>query len=192
MSTATDALRRQRRLRVIEIAILILGVADLALTAGSFMMILSVAVIALMAYSLRVNVRTVRLIQRTHRPWPDYSAIAAMEQEIWGETFAHEGAPERRQRETGADVAALHAQMDDLAEQATIRRLAACWHCGTVPTLVNGLCPGCYRILKGWGIQAQRPACPQGHPDRRWVEGCGEVCPTCDDARNARSNLRWN
>lgn len=211
MRTATDALRRQRRLRVIEVAILILGVADLVLNLGSLMVLMPVFVVALMAWALRVNARTVRLIQHTNRPRPDYAAIARMEREVYGKAFEHAGGERQRQladnaaalnatvAAIGVSVAEINASMNDLAEHATIRRLAPCWHCGQVPTLASGVCQGCYRMLKGYGIQPAkvRPVryatCAEGHPDPLWVEGRGQVCQKCDKRRDRehRSNLRW-
>lgn len=115
--------------------------------------------------------------RKRERPRPDYAAIAAMEREVYGEAFEHEGAPKPVRTVSGPHGLPAAAQ--------------ACWHCGD-RARIRGLCLPCSKMLKGWGIEPQRTICPQGHPDRRWVEGRGEVCPTCDDARNARSNLRWN
>jgi uncharacterized protein YdbL (DUF1318 family) len=54
-------------------------------------------------------------LRKIYRAVPDYAAIAAMEREVYGETFTHEGAPK-------PDAAAeLHAMMDDLADRATER-----------------------------------------------------------------------
>lgn len=119
-------LGRQRRLRRIEIAILVLGAVFAALDAlaGSPLLILAAVIVALMVFSLRLNVRTVRSIKRADRPCPDYSAIAAMEREVYGETFKHDGAPQRTASslESRWDGRTTHP---DTTEPGTVEQYAA-------------------------------------------------------------------
>jgi len=98
MSVTKNALRQQRRLRLVEIALLAAGVAIgiVDVLTGSLMVLLAIAIVAVMAWALRLNTVTVRRIKEAARPRPDYTRIASLEREVYGKTFEHEGAPEIR------------------------------------------------------------------------------------------------
>ena len=173
-----------RVFRVILLAYAAALVAFEMVTRG-YVPVYTLAVIGFMLSVVGFQTYVVRRQRRIdaikNRPRADYASIAAMEREIYGETFEHDGAPKPVRTVSGPHGSPAASR--------------ACWHCGTPSSSrINGLCTGCYKMLKGYGIETRRPAtCPQGHPGRRWVEGRGEACPTCDDARDERrSNLRWN
>jgi hypothetical protein len=92
-------------------------------------------------------------LRKIYRAVPDYAAIAAMEREVYGETFTHEGAPKPD------TVAELHAMMDDLADRATERRLSerGCGICGYGAAWMGGMCADCYRQGEGRGRLRRAP-----------------------------------
>ena len=81
-------------------AILILDTADW-INLGH-VVLWELAVLAFVASVIGFQAFVIRRQERLDRPRPDYSAIAAMEREVYGETFEHDGGPE-----TAPPVAAL-------------------------------------------------------------------------------------
>ena len=121
-------------------------------------------------------------------PRPDYSAIARMEREVYGETFKHEGAP--RTSALDPEVAQLHAMMDDLAERATARQERArarcyCNYCRGRAGAYGAEAKALYRAeaSAAMAMTAQPVTCKRGHPDQLWVEERGQMCPTCERHR---------
>ena len=119
------------------------------------------------------------------RPRPDYSLIAAMEREIYGETFKHDGAPLPPPRV----VSGPHG----------LSAPRACGLCGIPGTFARGLCGDCYRAHRVAGVRhlaaspGAKPVCEQGHGDQIWVEEHGQMCPQCErmDRDYSPRNLRW-
>jgi hypothetical protein len=68
---------------------LALGVFDLS--RGHVFGLISLVMVAAVTATMVFQTRVIRRIERQNRPRPDYSAIAAMEREVYGETFRHEG-----------------------------------------------------------------------------------------------------
>lgn len=99
----------------------------------------------------------------TRRPLSNASAIAAMEREIYGETFGHAGGEEQQQ----ARVRAI-ARREGL-------------DAGAFETLI--------REFRAKGEASVRVTCEQGHGDQIWAEGRGQMCPQCDEYRP--HNIRW-
>lgn len=114
----TRKVRRWRMLNFVAVGINI-GALILSLLADSPLMIVQFVLIPILIWSIWIQTISIRRVaareREAARPRPDYSAIARMEREVWGETFKHEGAPD-------ASVADLNAMMDDLAERATAMR----------------------------------------------------------------------
>ena len=87
-----------RRVRVLQIAAIIINIAVLALdlVRGSFLTArLPIAFIIALTVAVRVHSGTIKRREWLDRPRPDYAAIARMEREVYGEAFKHEGAPAR-------------------------------------------------------------------------------------------------
>ena len=126
MSTAKpkDRAKPTRWLRRVLAVILLwnLGSGIQELAAGRLFWLVSLAGVLMLAAVMAFQTYVIRRLDRQRlerlRPRPDYSSIAAMEEDIYGETFEHEGAPEP----ASGSVAELHAMMDDLADRATKRR----------------------------------------------------------------------
>lgn len=136
-----------RAVRWVQVAGFLVVTADLVrylleghATSGVF------AAVMVVYWSLLFCVQTklVHLREAINRPRPDYASIAAMERDVYGETFEHEGAP--RKSALDPDVAKLHAIMDDLAGRATAR--SECISCGYPRTIASGRCGACYRQWK--------------------------------------------
>ena len=72
----------------------------------------------------------------------DYSLIARMEREVWGETFEHAGAP----RPAISPVTSIADLLGPLPPGVSPHR-AACLRCGApqARVLFDGHCPACYR-----------------------------------------------
>jgi hypothetical protein len=67
------------------------GIYDFAM--GRIFGLISFACVAALVVTMTWQTRVIHRIERANRPRPDYSLIAAMEREVYGETFGHEGAP---------------------------------------------------------------------------------------------------
>jgi hypothetical protein len=95
-------IRKYRVLRVAATAAVVANVVTFAmnLAIGSLVAILPavlvIAAVLMAMWETRLisgqRQREAELLRETH-PRPDYAAIAAMELEIWGRAFEHEGAP---------------------------------------------------------------------------------------------------
>ena len=129
---------------------------------------LLVLVMCLQTFVIRRQRRTDAIASR---PRPDYSAIAAMEREVYGETFEHEGAPKPftypsaallppkgygvTMAEFGENLARL-GRSDSLPSVRPVRMVAGqtkmCKRCMTPYARLDGFCSRCYRTCK----QAQR------------------------------------
>jgi hypothetical protein len=67
------------------------GIYDLAM--GRVFGLISFACVLGLTATMAWQTKTIHRVERANRPRPDYGAIAAMEREVYGETFEHEGAP---------------------------------------------------------------------------------------------------
>lgn len=84
-----------RAWRVFLYAVLLINVGSLVLDAlvGTWFAILPAIMIVGLVAVTRLHAKTIARREYLDRPRPDYSLIAAMEQEVYGETFEHEGTP---------------------------------------------------------------------------------------------------
>lgn len=79
-----------------------LGMGSYDLARGYLFGLVSFACVLGLVAAMTYQTKVIRRVERANRPRPDYSAIAAMEREIYGETFEHDGAvnrPARRETE---------------------------------------------------------------------------------------------
>lgn len=86
-----------RRVRAFQVAALVYNLGSFiyhAVIGGVAGMILGAACIAALAVGIRWITGKIGYLDALDRPRPDYSAIAAMERDIYGETFGHDGAPD--------------------------------------------------------------------------------------------------
>lgn len=90
-----NGVRAVRSWRIFNVVTLAFNLLLLTLNAvsGNILAVVNAAAVAILVAAVYVNTRTIHRIQERDRPRPDYAAIAAMERDIWGETFRHEGAP---------------------------------------------------------------------------------------------------
>ena len=112
--------RQFHRRFILLISLGALVIANFDLAAGHWLVTLTVAICAAAGITYFAVTRP-HLIRR-----PDYSLIARMEREIYGEAFSHDGAPE-------------------VAASTRIAR-SSC-HCGA-PALARGSCPDCLRRIR--------------------------------------------
>lgn len=103
-----------------------------------------IAAIVIMLWAVRRNARRIASARRDLRR-PDYSRIAAMEREIYGRAFSHDGAPVMITERDEETRAALY---------------------GPVPTLADRLTPAEYAARR------RRQLCERHSPARVYVEGC--------------------
>lgn len=107
------SVRTLRGVRYAQIGGLLLGIADLAenITIGH-LFIAGVAAVLIAFWLVLISAQTWLIGNRKRldrhreyldRPRPDYSAIAAMEREIWGEAFEHDRAPQPQGQDRSAD-----------------------------------------------------------------------------------------
>jgi hypothetical protein len=82
-----------RRARYGQVAALTANVGTLAfnLVVSPWVALVPLACIIALALAIWMTTRTIRRREYLDRPRPDYAAIAAMEREVYGETFRHEG-----------------------------------------------------------------------------------------------------
>jgi hypothetical protein len=118
--SSVKTLRRTRKFQVGAIGLNVCTLTFNLLLGHYIVALIPVACIAVLSVAVRVQTGTIRRREYADRPRPDYASIAAMERDLYGETFEHEGAP--RKSALDPDVAKLHAMMDDLAERATAKR----------------------------------------------------------------------
>lgn len=95
-----SALKFLRAFRILVVAALIavmaIGVQGAATTPISALYGFTAAILvteALLLLALAAQTRVIRRVEHANRPRPDYSAIAAMEREVYGRTFEHDGLP---------------------------------------------------------------------------------------------------
>jgi hypothetical protein len=69
----------------------VMAVLD-AIVAGLLAILPAVVLVALVV-TLRWETGVIRHLREVARPRPDYPVIAAMEREVYGQTFRHDGAP---------------------------------------------------------------------------------------------------
>ena len=89
-----------RRVRVLQIAAIIINIAVLAfdLVRGSFLLALvPIACIIALTVAVRVQSGTIKRREWLDRPRPDYAAIARMEREVYGEAFKRGPTPARQE-----------------------------------------------------------------------------------------------
>ena len=70
-----------------------LGIGIYDFTMGHLFGLISFACVLGLAAAMTYQTKVIHRVERANRPRPDYSAIARMEREVYGETFEHEGAP---------------------------------------------------------------------------------------------------
>ena len=106
MTIPTLNAKTLRMVRWVQVAGLILSAAELArgLLLPEYRGSALLAAIFIVFWTGLICMQTalIHRRERLERPRPDYSAIAAMEREVYGETFEHDGGPE-----TAPPVAAL-------------------------------------------------------------------------------------
>lgn len=87
--------RSARLWRIIAAACLVLDLLAFAynVSRGNDLLFFNALAAAISVIAIRVNTRVIRRQRVLDRPRPDYSAIARMERELYGETFKHDGAP---------------------------------------------------------------------------------------------------
>jgi len=91
--------RPLRAVRIFQIVALLYNAGSFAYHAaiGSvFGMIAGAVCVVALAVAIGWTTGKIRQREYLNRPRPDYAAIAAMERELYGEAFEHEGAPEAR------------------------------------------------------------------------------------------------
>jgi hypothetical protein len=108
------------------------GIGTLNVIAGSPAAFLSLVMVAALAATIAWQTKTIRQRVEQLRPRPDYSRIASMEREVWGEKFEHAGAPA------------------PLPRVVATRRTYACTKCGRAAHTSRRLCAGCYKKMN-WG-----------------------------------------
>lgn len=141
---------------------------------------ISLALLPAVALTLVWQVRYIhRADARRLRPRPDYSLIASMERELYGETFEHEGAPEQGWQEAGAFAISAPPTMPPEPPLPRPRRRddAKCW---------CSYCNGRRGVHGPDAIALYRAQCEAAMRESR--------CEKCDDDRGGwnGSNLRWN
>lgn len=164
----------RRALGIVLLGNLLVGILDAA--RGMAVAFLPFACVLSLGCVIAFQTYVLHRIDAQNKPRPDYSLIGAMEREVYGETFEHDGAPEKD------PIAELKAQMDDLAERAT-NRLS-----GREKQLrkrEEQMAP--YRWAMG--LPASRSSdtdiCPRGHEYFR--AGHDDRCYECEEERhNAR------
>ena len=70
-----------------------LGIGIYDFTMGHLFGLISFACVLGLAAVMTYQTKVIHRVERANRPRPDYSVIARMEREVYGETFEHEGAP---------------------------------------------------------------------------------------------------
>jgi len=108
------------------------GVFDLS--RGHIFGLLSLACVAAIAVTLAWQARYLRRAEIARRPRPDYAAIAAMEREIYGEAFKHEGMPGVSQPEPRRQTSYLrprhpHGYRDCDCGGSRRYDVDRCWQC---------------------------------------------------------------
>lgn len=128
-------LRRQmwaRRYNVfavaVNVAVLILNVA-----VGNWFAIWTAVLLVALGGALVFQTRNIRNLRERLRPRPDYSRIASMERDVWGEAFEHAGAPA------------------PLPRVVATRRTYACTVCGRDAHTTRRMCARCYKQQMKWG-----------------------------------------
>jgi len=186
-------MRSLRAWRVFLYAAILINLAALILDAlaGSVFVVAPVIMITALAVTIRVQTRNRRRREELDRPRPDYSAIAAMEREVYGETFDHDGAPSQKGR-SNPD-------------------LGRCDFCDR-PVYLGGMCLQCARKQKrsrvpfeddrramralaearrGTIVQPEAEL-PPGYVPPSAALTPRKPCRLCDRMeRGHRSNLRW-
>jgi hypothetical protein len=123
---------------IVNVVFLLLDAIDGGLAAAFG----NIIAIALCTVAIVAQTATIRRMDRERlaslQPHPDYSSIAAMEQEIYGETFEHEGAPKAagtgKQSGLGYAGATMPQTMEELEELVNDdARMAAILQAGRFP-----------------------------------------------------------
>lgn len=91
--------------------------------------VVNAAAVALLTLALFLETKAIRRIEHANRPRPDYSAIARMEREVYGETFQHDGAQPAKRARCYCDWcrgrAGVHGAAATALYQAQVAALAA-------------------------------------------------------------------
>jgi hypothetical protein len=175
-----------RAVRWLQIAGLLLSTADLVrdlLRGYQGDAIFAAVLIAFWSLMLCAQKKLIHRREELERPRPDYAAIAAMEREVYGETFEHEGAPKRHQgfelsapeimREARSalrkppkprrptfedDRRAMRALGE--ARRAAMAHAGECGMCGYGEARAGGMCASCYRQWREHcsNLRGERPS----------------------------------
>ena len=160
-----------RWMRVGQIGALALnaGVLAFGITRSAGLIILPlIACILGLLLAIRLQTKTIQRREYLDRPRPDYTRIASLEREVYGETFKHEGAPNQ------------------------VPQIRSC--CGT--PLAGGHAGTCRHSLMNGG-KSEEPGirvvkCKNGHDGLLWVDNAeyrGVMCPKCDWKRQSRQQM---
>jgi hypothetical protein len=173
MSVPTLNAKTLRAVRWLQIAGLLLSTADLVrdlLRGYQGDAIFAAVLIAFWSLMLCAQTKLIRRREELERPRPDYSAIAAMEREVYGEAIEHEGAP------------AAFVPPPPVPFMGTLS------HGVSMAEFGRGM-----KHLTA-ALDSRKTLCERGHGDQLWVQGRGQMCPQCERQRDDyehRSNLRW-
>lgn len=116
-------------------------------------MLVLVAIECCLVADLTGRIRKQRIALRRS---PDYSRIASMEREVWGEAFEHAGVPAVHHGQPRPDpehcwMCGDRHRMQELGRSAAETRKASrihCLRCGSPEVRAAGRCPRCYRQWK--------------------------------------------
>jgi hypothetical protein len=195
-------------IRVVRRMLAVLLAANLAFVVldgftGRLIGLINVAAVICLALLIRYQTTAIRRMDRQQlaqlRPHPDYSAIAAMERDIYGETFKHRGAPEERMGTLASGLSRL-LDMETKRPPSAYGAIIGHWteEAGTVtfidrasPVSIGGGGTGMSSVIS----HNHGPAdpCPDDCPslyvnpsggrswmerhDHRASEPCGPMCP---------------
>jgi hypothetical protein len=187
-----------RVLRIICAVCLIVNVAVALAAAGIAQAFVNAGAAVFLALMIGFQTFVLRRQRMLDRPRPDYSAIAAMEREVYGETFDHDGsrpspnfAPNRATGKIPPDTKAKAAKPRKPTFEDDRRAMRALGEARRTEAARRG--ERGMKHLAGM-LDNTKAVCEQGHGDQLWVQDHGQMCPQCERQRDGyehRSNLRW-
>lgn len=133
--------------------------------AGRWIAVISAMCVLAMAFMMVWQTVKIRQREEQLRPRPDYSAIARMERDVWGEAFEHAGAPQRFPIASPRDLAAAKRLLGPAPPGVTMAEFAE----------------GVGRFSEFY----RRTICAKGHPARPEANG---MCPKCEMERR---RMEW-
>lgn len=140
----------------IDVGCLAFGPMLFAYIADAVLAFLLACLLGLMALSITRQICQVRQVVRT----PDYTAIARMERDVWGEAFEHAGAPQRFPIASPKDLAEAKRLLGPMPPGVTMAEFA--------------------EGMRGLSESYRRTTCATGHPARPVANG---MCPRCERER---------